>query len=172
MKLNIGCGNDIWGDVRFDVTTIYRNRKIRNPPNFIGDARKLPFKNNSFGVVKASHIIDEIEDWTTALDEWMRVCKDMLVIKFPIADSFRRYLTHGIVTFCPAEVYSAIQCRRLGIDSWIMNPQIVAKYLERRGFMINVKRNKYRKEQNHRIMPIKNFGLIDIEYEIIARKKR
>lgn len=172
MKLNIGCGNDRWGDVRFDITTVYRNRKMKNIPNFIGDATKLPFKDKSFSIVKASHIIDEIDDWEKALCEWMRVCRHVLVIKFPIPDAFKRYILHGIVTFCPAEVISAIECRRLGVDRWIMDAEIIGRFLERGGFSVVIKRNKYRKEQNHLIMPVKNFGLIDIEYEVVGRRKK
>ena len=76
MKLNIGCGKVIIpGWINVDV----RDGNIK------GDIRILPFKDNSFHIVLASHVLEHILDCRTAIHELYRVLKSnaWLVIRVP-----------------------------------------------------------------------------------------
>jgi len=74
-RLNVGCGDDIkkgWvnldfhnkngADVIFDLNNI-----------FLG--KKLPFKDNFFGYVYCSHVLEDFSEPIKIMDELFRVCK-------------------------------------------------------------------------------------------------
>ncbi len=82
MRLNLGCGPDLWGDVRLDnhaedylVGVSY--------PDIVADAQYLPFKSRAFKSVKASHILEHVSDWRLAIKEWARVTDSNLEIRIP-----------------------------------------------------------------------------------------
>jgi len=174
MKLNIGCGRDRWGDIRLDVGFSYRGNGIS--PNFIGDAQNLPFRNSVFSEVKASHIIEEIPFWRQALDEWMRVCNNLLIIKFPLDDGFKRMVISCCLNLDLNGIRDAIKCRKLKCHYWIINPKVISGILQEKGFKVTVRVNEHplfmlygRKGRLLRRI-IGQRGHIKIEYEIMARK--
>ena len=69
LKLNLGCGLDIRKDFEnFDI------KKFGN--NTVGDINKgLPYENNSFEYIFASHFFEHIEDRFIVFKECLRVLK-------------------------------------------------------------------------------------------------
>ncbi len=83
--LNIGCGTggmiplfEQYGDVtNVDVSNeaIKFCKQQGYKDIFKYNGKKLPFKNNSFGMVVATDVLEHIEDDDAALVEWRRVLK-------------------------------------------------------------------------------------------------
>jgi len=173
VKLNVGCGRDKWGDVRVDIGFEYRNGKIS--PNFIADAQYLPFQENAFSEVKASHIIEELPSWRKALHEWMRVCNNKIIITFPVADGFKRPLILGFLNLSLRAIEDAIKCRKLRCHYWIIDPKIVSDILKQNGFEVVTLTKEYpilqvSGRKGKLLKHIGKYKNIKIEYEIIAKK--
>ena len=60
-SLNVGCGSDTWGDVRVDIASNFLSWHFR--PTVLADAHYLPFKDGSFEVVKASHVLEHLRSF-------------------------------------------------------------------------------------------------------------
>lgn len=88
MKYCQGCGVDIasngdpvvpWA-INFELPeaefSAYNcGHKPLGPIQLSGDARKLPFNNDSLDFVYSSHLLEDFEDWAPVLREWLRVLK-------------------------------------------------------------------------------------------------
>jgi ubiquinone/menaquinone biosynthesis C-methylase UbiE len=84
MILNVGCGgrpldfDKSFGDVRLDIE--------RFPSvTIIADAQNLPFKDKTFELVYASHLLEHLENPFKVIKEFKRVSKNMVVVKVPNA---------------------------------------------------------------------------------------
>ena len=80
MMLNIGCGEETVGDIKIDI------RSLSNI-DVLCDAQHLPFRENAFSHVYASHIVEHLS-WrvvNTVIDEWSRVLKTggLMELKMP-----------------------------------------------------------------------------------------
>lgn len=66
-RLNIGCGDDTREE--------YVNFDKRDLPgvDVTGDARKLPFDDESFDLVIAQDVLEHFWDYEKVLEEWLRV---------------------------------------------------------------------------------------------------
>lgn len=91
MILNLGSGTDDYGDVKMD-------RRPIGPCNLVGDIHYLPFRDNVFQEVKASHVLEHSDDAIGVLEEIYRISKDGATINIlvPHADSinFKTDPTH------------------------------------------------------------------------------
>jgi SAM-dependent methyltransferase len=56
--------------------------------NVLCDAHVLPFKDDSFNIVHASHVLEHLSNPLEALREWYRVSKKWVVIKVPNRERF------------------------------------------------------------------------------------
>lgn len=81
--LNIGCGtqNRVAGEVGFDINPDCK-------PDVCGNVDNLPFKDESFQTVKASHVLEHLDNIAGVMDECWRVLKQngrfqIAVPKFP-----------------------------------------------------------------------------------------
>lgn len=91
MMLDVGCGNNPRGDVNCDLYIRYSihlgKNKIIEPkqiPNFVHcDAHFLPFKDNVFDIVHASHLLEHCKHPYLVLTEFKRVSKSKVYIKVP-----------------------------------------------------------------------------------------
>lgn len=128
-SLNIGCGSDPWGDVRLDVAFSFITSCFK--PTILADAHYLPFKNGAFKVVKASHVLEHLKDPFKALKEMLRVTTNELILKFPTEwDVFPAFISNIL----PIPRFTALKwtyiTRKRGFHLWIINPQVIVKYLE------------------------------------------
>lgn len=76
MKLDVGCGDNPHGDVNLDL---HRFTKA----NVIGDIHHLPFRSNAFREVYCFHVLAHIQKPRLALEELIRVSKEVIVIEVP-----------------------------------------------------------------------------------------
>lgn len=87
--LEIGFGGD---PIRPDAVTVDKNPHTR--PSFLGDASNLLwFKDDTFDWLYSSHCLEDFEDTTSILKEWMRVIKPGGLMVLFLPDQ-QRYLAH------------------------------------------------------------------------------
>jgi SAM-dependent methyltransferase len=86
--LDVGCGATPKGDVNVDLfpNDIKQCGVSWNPKNVknfvLADAENLPFKDKSFEVLLAFHVLEHLKNPLKALHEWKRVA-DVVTIKVP-----------------------------------------------------------------------------------------
>jgi ubiquinone/menaquinone biosynthesis C-methylase UbiE len=143
-NVNIGCGPDLWGDVRLDI-------RRTNATTMIADAQNLPFKQGTFKDAKMSHVLEHMHDPSKALNECLYVTRDKIMIAFPAeADmypSLIRYLVslpfsiRGILEWC--------KNRRIQEHKWIIKPEGVTYFLAKNGW-----ETTFSKEKQTRLLSI------------------
>ena len=105
-----GCGLDIasGGDpvvpwaINFDLpepefSTYRNNAPAFGPIQCRGHAQNLPFDSDSFDFVFSSHLLEDFEDWTPLLKEWVRVLKPggHLVLLIPDKELWHQAMLRG-----------------------------------------------------------------------------
>lgn len=132
-SLNIGCGADTWGDVRLDVAFNFLMDTFK--PTILADAHYLPFKDRSFNIVKASHVLEHLKDPLKALDEMMRVAEAKIVLKFPIEwDVLPVFISNILPIPNISSIKHAYMTRKKGLHMWVLNPEIIMERLKRKGW--------------------------------------
>jgi hypothetical protein len=138
-SLNVGCGLDPWGDVRVDIAFEFATWHLR--PTIIADARYLPFKDYSFEVIKASHVLEHIQNPFKALDELLRISKMTIILSFPTKYDVLPWFISNIF---PIPNFSAFQLpcltRKKRLHLWIINPLIVIDYLRKKNWKASCER--------------------------------
>lgn len=91
--LDVGCGDRPKGDVNCDLYVgnsphfTDKSHGLINPkkiPNFVKcDAHFLPFKNNSFSVVVAYHVLEHCRHPFDVLNEFRRVSNHKVILEVP-----------------------------------------------------------------------------------------
>lgn len=83
--VDIGPGGDPINDTAFRVDYDPNPCAGTLPPHLVWDARTLPFNTNSLDYVYSSHALEDFEDTTAALKEWIRVIRPggLLVLFLP-----------------------------------------------------------------------------------------
>ncbi len=92
--LDVGCGDNPQGDVNCDVKSYWNDQigdqrgcyfvNVKKIPNFVQcDAKYLPFRDETFTKVIASHVIEHVNDLSMFLKEVFRVAKEEVEIKCP-----------------------------------------------------------------------------------------
>ena len=84
MKLILDVGSGINPLKREDVIHVDVN-KLNVHLELVADAQNLPFRDNSFEIVYASHILEHLTNPFKALSEFKRVSKNFVVVKVPNA---------------------------------------------------------------------------------------
>lgn len=106
----IGCGVDIasngdpvvpWA-MNFELPeaefAVYNSgHKPLGPVQLSGFADRLPFNNDSLDFVYSSHLLEDFEDWTPVLQEWVRVLKPggKLIILIPDRELWLKAMENG-----------------------------------------------------------------------------
>ena len=84
--IDIGCQNDkvVENCIGFD-------RIKTSQVDVVGDANNLPFDNNHFDYIFSSHCLEDMEDTSTTLKEWLRVLKPNgnIILYLPHKDLYK-----------------------------------------------------------------------------------
>lgn len=88
MILDVGCGSHPKGDVNVDamkdVPLEYIEGISRNIRNFVlADTERLPFRENTFNVVYASHLLEHVSRPFAMLSELKRVSQNIVYLHIP-----------------------------------------------------------------------------------------
>ena len=70
----------------------YDSRKIRNFTN--GDGTSLPYRDKSFDIVVARHVLEHIPEPLKALREWKRVARNRVIVMVPNNPTTEDHETH------------------------------------------------------------------------------
>ena len=82
MILDIGCGRIPLTSKRVEVIHVDINRRGKHL-EVLCDAQHLPFKDKSFKIVHASHILEHVDNPLAVLREIRRICNGLAIIKIP-----------------------------------------------------------------------------------------
>src|SRR3989338_2643314 len=102
MKLDIGCGDR---GKRAEGCVGIDNNRYADPDILCDASKSLPFKNDIFSEIVASHVIEHVDDLVSTLKEMYRVSKDGCIWKIGVPHFSRGY-SHPFHT------------RGFGIDFW------------------------------------------------------
>lgn len=134
VKLNVGCGADTWGNVRLDVSRKYWMARGKSSANILADAQHLPFRNKSFGELRAHEVLEHLPYWRLALSEFCRVSKK-ISITVPV-DSFLPR-NDWMILFLPTPTYLRFLVRlpqRAKEHLWQFNVNVLESLLKKAGF--------------------------------------
>jgi ubiquinone/menaquinone biosynthesis C-methylase UbiE len=99
MILDVGCGSRPIGDVncdRFLGKSLHTKYIIKKCKNFVlCDAEHLPFKNDSFSIVYASHVIEHVYHPFDFLIETKRVSRKIVFLQVPSLHFVANQIIHG-----------------------------------------------------------------------------
>lgn len=87
-------GNGVCVDLSEQLVALAKSRGIEA---VFADARSLPFKDNSFDTVVLSCVLEQIEDWETALKEAIRVSRRKVIGINPIPNASQWGKVQGYV---------------------------------------------------------------------------
>ena len=131
MKLNVGCGTDLLGDVRLDNSRVYHGKRVKL--TILADAQNLPFKNRCFDKTKAYHILEHLPDWKRALREWCRVTSKQIEVIVPVDPGFvNKQIYMEILSFLFDHLIRLPTRRREHL--WKFHPKVIKKELRKHGF--------------------------------------
>ena len=127
-SLNVGCGSDLWGDVRVDSSCSFITMQFK--PTVLADAEYLPFKDGSFETVKASHVLEHLNNPFKAINEVLRVARKKALLSFPTEWDVLPFFV--VLDFLSWKW--AYRTRKNRLHLWIIRPEAVTKYLANKGW--------------------------------------
>jgi len=132
-SLNVGCGLDPWGDIRVDLSCKFLDWRFR--PTILADAHCLPFKDKAFKKTKSSHVLEHLGRPSEALDELTRVTEEEIVLRFPTEKDVFPLVISQVFPFPNfSSLKMAYKTRKKRLHLWIINPNVVVKYLVAKGW--------------------------------------
>jgi len=140
-SLNVGCGSDPWGDVRLDVA--FRFITMHFKPTVLADAHHLPFKDGSFELVKASHLLEHLRNPQKALDEMLRVATKEVVLKFLTELDVLPWFVSNIFPPSFSGLRWAYQTRKKRLHLWVIKPEVIINYLKSKGWECSCGKNTF-----------------------------
>lgn len=176
--MNIGCGQDAWGDVRMDISRHFFDWNFR--PILIADACYLPFRDRAFKYVRASHVLEHVAYPDKALREMVRVSREGIYLSFPVESDVWPFIISKIF---PIPSFSALrlacQTRKDKLHLWIVDPDIIIGFFDKMGWKCSKMRNSTslfsffesgRKAKYFKWL-VRHF-LVPFEYCLVAIRKR
>jgi len=143
------------------------------------DAHYLPFKDGSFEVVKASHVLEHLRGPFKALDEMMRVATKNMILKFPAEWDVLPLFISNIL---PIPSFSALKwaylTRKKRLHLWVIKPEVIINYLKSKGWECSCGKNTFgffhfwEKEREAKYFKwLTRHFRMPFEYAIMARNK-
>lgn len=133
MRANLGCGDDEWGDVRVDLDP-------DSAANVIADLQEpLNFPDQAFDDVRCISVLEHILKWRAALSEMLRVTRKRLILEVPVNSDIRITDLWRILFPTPKNLRLFITIPERARETvWQMDPEILRKFIEKRGFTCSV----------------------------------
>ena len=85
MILNVGCGDNIYGDIRIDI-------QPKKGVNLIADAHFIPLRDKTIKIVHARSVLEHLISPMRSLIEMKRVARERILIIVPNVLNLRRIL--------------------------------------------------------------------------------
>lgn len=171
----MGCGADRYGDVRLDVSKHFLNYDMC--PNILGDAQYLPFKDNSFTIVKCQDVLEHLPNPFLAMKECTRVSKNLVVLRVPTERDIWPAILLNLLPLPKLNLYYMLKSRKQHMHLWIIQHKIIVKFLCGLGFEVRVF------AQSSRLLPLLEYGRnmwflrrvsgrlrIRMEYFVVAKR--
>ncbi|MFH0896953.1 MAG: methyltransferase domain-containing protein [Candidatus Bathyarchaeota archaeon] len=120
----MGCGNHKVGTINLDIDPNVK-------PDIVGCAEYLPFKENSFDMVYASHILEHTKKHDQIIQEFLRTTRYRICIIVPNFMSRNQHndQTH-IRAFCSLdEVFLKYNSRIIGHKTWVRSKLKIVRLL-------------------------------------------
>jgi hypothetical protein len=125
--LNVGCGQDDWGEVRVDVSYATQTG-IKSRLNVRADARFLPFRDASFSFSRCWHVIEHIDYPQLVLLE-LRRTSEKFDVRFPVDEGYYMQLLIGVLNQRYDAFINAYRTLKRRAHLWIVSPDFVGKVL-------------------------------------------
>ena len=137
-KVNIGCGSDLWGDVRLDI-------RRTNATTMIADAQHLPFKQGTFKIAKITHVLEHTRNPSKALLECLHVTRDKITIAFPTeADMYPTLIRYLVsLPFSIRGLFEWCKNRKIQEHKWIIKKEAVVYFLVKSGYETTLAKQKH-----------------------------
>jgi len=120
LSLNLGCGEDDWGDIRIDVD--FRTQTgLKSKLNIRADAHHLPFRDHAFADARCWHVLEHARNPRTVMEELRRTCKRVSV-RFPVDEGYKMQMLIGLTNLEPARFIHAYRTFRRRAHLWIIRP--------------------------------------------------
>lgn len=115
MKVNMGCGSDLWGDIRVDLK--------KGSANILADIEQLPFIDQAFSDVRSISVLEHISHWEKALRELLRVTRKRLILEVPVNSDIRKTDIFRLLLPTPKNIRLLFSIPERSRESqWQMNP--------------------------------------------------
>lgn len=119
-SLNLGCGQDDWGDIRvdFDFAT---QTGLSSKLNVRADAHALPFRDKAFASCRCWHVLEHVQNPVQVLNEIRRV-SSTADVRFPVDEGYKMQMLIGLVSLEWATFKNAYLTFRRRVHRWIIRP--------------------------------------------------
>ncbi len=124
MKLNLGCGPDLWGDIRVD-TDFKTQTGVTSHPNLIADGHHLPFKDSSLNEIRCWHTLEHLRRPDLVVREMMRVCKNTIHLKFPTNDGYSLLLLRAFLSGDRKAMRGPYLTWKRHAHLWVLNDRFI-----------------------------------------------
>lgn len=122
--LNVGCGNRKVGTINLDIDS-------KAKPDIVGCAEYLPFKDDSFDIVYASHVLEHTTKHDQIIEEFLKVTKYEIRLVVPNFMSRNQHNDPShIRAFCSLdEVFSKHNAKIWGNKTWVRSNLKIVRLL-------------------------------------------
>jgi len=125
--LNVGCGQDDWGEVRVDVDYETQTH-VESKLNVRADAHHLPFRDSAFSFGRCWHVLEHLDNPTQVLFELWRTC-EKFDVRFPVDDGYYMQMIIGILNLDFQMFRRAFSTMRGHFHIWRIGPAFVERSL-------------------------------------------
>lgn len=129
LRLNAGCGNDFWGDIRIDVDPDAEAKTHEM------DLCRIDFPSNLFIETRCISVLEHISDWKGAVQELTRVTKGILIIEVPVNSNLLLTDLLRILIPTPKNIKLFLSRKERAKETFHQfDPEEIKKELEKNGF--------------------------------------
>jgi len=125
--LNVGCGQDDWGEIRVDVDYETQTR-FESKLNVRADAHHLPFRDRVFSSGRCWHVLEHIDNPTQVLLELSRTC-ERFDVRFPVDEGYYMQIVIGLLNLDFQMFLGAFRTLRGRFHLWRIAPSFIERAL-------------------------------------------